>query len=130
VYIDNYEINASIKIFDVFKYGNKFEEEYLRKVDEGIYNPDERELHKQLFLSTIHQLLILEPDKIGIELTNDDSIYFTLFKNEYIFFIEHYFNAEADDDDFFITQYQNQKKIKSFGGKIKSGINQLTTTNM
>lgn len=70
------------------------------------------------FQQNLQLIFKLEPDKIVLEITDDDSIFFTLVRDSYKIYIEYY----LDDDTTMSILYENDKEINSFSGSINYAI--------
>lgn len=64
------------------------------------------------FSNILKPILKLKPDKVVLEITYDESIFFTLIKDSYKIYIEYY----LDDDTTMSSVYENNIEINSFTG--------------
>lgn len=71
-------------------------------------------LATETFNSSMFYLSQVKPEKISIEVTNNDSLYFSLIKDDYKIYLEEY----IDDGEVIVTMFKNGVKQKSMSGKI------------
>lgn len=77
-------------------------------------------------------LMKIQADVFSIELTKEESIFYTLKKNDLMFYIEQYLEEEDDTHEFVITAFQNNQAALNKSGSIADVIttmNSLSTNN-
>jgi hypothetical protein len=68
------------------------------------------------------------PDKISLQLTNDRSIFYTIIKEAFTIYFEHFLVNDFDDtDECIVTIYKGQEKVWSFAGSMAETINHLSS---
>ena len=78
--------------------------------------------------SSLISLLNINPDAISMELTRDKSIFYTLKKKDYTFFIQHFLNEiEEDEDEAILTVFKDDNKLPSYAGSLLQTISELNT---
>jgi|SRR6185437_12454792 len=78
--------------------------------------------------SSLISLLNINPDVISMELTRDKSIFYTLKKQDYTFFIQHFLNEiEDDEDEAILTVFKDDNKLPSYAGSLLQTISELNT---
>lgn len=71
-------------------------------------------LATETFNSSIFYLSKVKAEKISVEVTNNDSIYFSLIKDDYKIYVEEY----VDDGEVIVTIFKKGIKQKSISGYI------------
>lgn len=72
---------------------------------------------------SLGSLLEMNPDIISMELTHDQSIFYTFKKFDYTFFIQHFiYDIELDEDEATLTIFKGDLKQPSFGGSLSETI--------
>ncbi len=93
--------------------------EKLKPYLEGI----EFEAAKLKMSQSLNSLLEIEPDIISMELTHEQSIFYTLKKDNYSFYIQHFLNVEdIEDDEATLTVFKGDDKLPSFAGSLTDTI--------
>jgi len=77
-----------------------------------------------IFSQSCSSLLELIPDKMHVELTNNNSMVFTIKKGDYTFFFERFINYDSPDEVIY-SAYNKRKKYPSFAGIFQLAINSL-----
>jgi hypothetical protein len=71
-------------------------------------------------------LLASNPDVISMELTHEQSAFFTIKKSDYTFFIQHFLNdIDEDDDEAILTVFKGNEKLPSYAGSLSQTISEL-----
>jgi len=78
----------------------------------------------KVFSQACSYLLELNPDKISVELTYNDSIEFAFKKNDFTFFFE-LFIEDSHADEVIYSSYYKSTKRPSYAGDFISAINSL-----
>ena len=68
----------------------------------------------------ISELISLSPDSFSLELTNEESIFYTLKKGDYSFYIQQYFETEDDGFNATLVCYNGDNKMDSLNGNISN----------
>ena len=91
---------------------------------------------KQILINRLQPTLAIfmnvKSDIFSVELTKDESIFFTLKKNDLIFYIEQYLEKDNNSEEFVITAFKNnQAAINKSGniGDIVTIMNSLSVNN-
>lgn len=66
----------------------------------------------------LSELILLNPDAFSLELTNEESIFYTFKKDDYSFYFQHYFETEADGFNASMVSFKGDKKLESTSGNI------------
>lgn len=76
----------------------------------------------------INELLVLDPEYITFELTEDCSVFFQTLVNDKNIYLELFFTKEVQDEVEVITNiYQDGKNVFAFGGSIQDVFNKIET---
>ena len=75
---------------------------------------------KSITSSIINKLISLSPDAFSLELTNEESIFYTFKKDDYSFYIQHYFETEDDGFNATLVTFKGENKIDSINGDINN----------
>ena len=63
-----------------------------------------------------------------MELTHEQSAFFTIKKNDYTFFIQHFLNEiDEDDDEAILTVFKGNEKLPSYAGSLLKTISELNS---
>jgi hypothetical protein len=109
---------------DFIRFENQFLAQYKRLSE--YYTDLSFESYKQKFSLSLSEILKLKPDVITMELTSEQSVYYTLIKGSLALFIHHYLNVEdLDDDEVIITAFNGDSKLPSFAGSLYGALNEL-----
>ncbi len=85
-------------------------------------------LAKQKFAESISSLLELCPDAISMELTHERSIFYTIKKDDYTFFLQHFFeHQDEDEDEAIVTIFRGVNKLPSFAGTLGDTILEISS---
>jgi len=68
----------------------------------------------------ISELISLSPDSFSLELTNEESIFYTFKKGDYSFYLEQYFETEDDGFNATLVCYKGDNKMDSLNGNISN----------
>jgi preprotein translocase subunit YajC len=68
----------------------------------------------------ISELISLSPDSFSLELTNEESIFYTFKKGDYSFYIQQYFETEEDGFNATLVCYKGDNKMDSLNGNIRN----------
>ena len=113
--------NSDKKFINLKKtFKNQFEtlSEYFTDVNFNVAN-------EKLSLS-LGSLLASNPDVISMELTHEQSAFFTIKKSDYTFFIQHFLNdIDDDDDEAILTVFKGNEKLPSYAGSLSQTISEL-----
>lgn len=74
----------------------------------------------------------MDSDILSVELSKDETIFFTMKKNEFVFYIEQYLEDVIDEEEFVLTAFRkNNITINRSGSlsKIVSTMNSLSVNN-
>lgn len=78
--------------------------------------------------SSLSSILASYPDVISMELTHEQSAFFTIKKNEYTFFIQHFLNEiDEDEDEAILTVFKGNQKLPSYAGSLLQTISELNS---
>jgi len=78
--------------------------------------------------SSLSSILASNPDVISMELTYEQSAFYTIKKNEYTFFIQHFLNEiDEDDDEAILTMFKGNQKQPSYAGSLSQTISELNS---
>jgi hypothetical protein len=80
---------------------------------------------KSITSSIISELISLSPDAFSLELTNEESIFYTFKKDDYSFYIQQYFETEDDGFNATLVSFKGDNKIDSINGNINSIIESI-----
>jgi hypothetical protein len=77
---------------------------------------------------SLNSILSTNPDVISMELTHEQSAFFTIKKSDYTFFIQHFLN-EIDEDDVeaILTVFKGNEKLPSYAGSLSKTISELNS---
>jgi hypothetical protein len=120
--LSDISISDSDKKFINFKKAFKAQfdslSEYFSDVNFNVAN-------EKLSLS-LSSLLASNPDVISMELTHEQSAFFTIKKSDYTFFIQHFLNEiDEDDDEAILTVFKGNEKLPSYAGSLSQTISEL-----
>jgi hypothetical protein len=77
---------------------------------------------------SLNSILSTNPDVISMELTHEQSAFFTIKKNDYTFFIQHFLNEiDEDDDEAILTVFKGNEKLPSYAGSLSKTISELNS---
>jgi hypothetical protein len=63
-----------------------------------------------------------------MELTHEQSAFFTIKKSDYTFFIQHFLNEiDEDDDEAILTVFKGNEKLPSYAGSLSKTISELNS---
>lgn len=99
-------IRESIKNDNIIRLKNSFLSE-IDKLD-GIL----KIIAQLRFENTLDYIMEIDPDMIGVEVTHEDSMYFSLKKDSFSIYIEEY----LDDNEIIVSMYDNDDKLESISG--------------
>ena len=72
-------------------------------------------------------LLHSNPDKISLQLTNEGSIFYTVYKNDIHLYFEHYLMEDFDGkDESIVSVYKGDEKILDYGGSVAETLEELS----
>lgn len=75
---------------------------------------------------SLGSILASNPDVISMELTHEQSAFFTIKKSDYTFFIQHFLNdIDEDDDEAILTVFKGNEKLPSYAGSLSQTISEL-----
>jgi hypothetical protein len=102
----------------------------IATVSESIINTAKVEVQylkaiKSITSSIISELISLSPDAFSLELTNEESIFYTFKKYDYSFYIQQYFETEDDGFNATLVSFKGDNKIDSINGNINSIIESI-----
>lgn len=66
----------------------------------------------------INNLITLCPDAFSLELTNEESVFYTLKKDDYSFYLHQYFETEADGFNATLIIFKGNQKTDTINGNI------------
>lgn len=76
--------------------------------------------------SSLSSLLNINPDIISMELTREQSVFYTVKKNEYTLFFQHFLNdIEEDEDEAILTAFKKNDKLPSYAGSLSQTISEF-----
>jgi hypothetical protein len=75
---------------------------------------------KSITSNIISELISLSPDAFSLELTNEESIFYTFKKDSYSFYIQQYFETEDDGFNATLVSFKDDNKIDSINGDINN----------
>ena len=77
-------------------------------------------------ISKSNSLLVdLKPDIITLELTTEQSVFYTFIKGDYTFHID-YFLVESEEDEAYLNGYKGSDSLTSYSNKFELIINKLS----
>jgi hypothetical protein len=82
---------------------------------------------KMKFGDSISSILEIYPDALSMELTHELSIFYTIKKNDYTFFLQHFVVTDEDDDEAIITIFKGNEKLPSYAGKLTNTISEMNS---
>jgi hypothetical protein len=98
----------------------------LKKHPEFFEGHAEYNLLEKMRLST-EILLSCVPDKISLQITDEASIFYTVFKNDLHIYFQHFLIDEFDQtDECMVSVYKGEKKILDYGGSLADTIEELS----
>lgn len=116
------EVSNSDK--DYIKFETLFIEQYKRL--EGFYGDNNFEEIKAKFSMSLSEILKLKPEILTMELTSEQSVYFTFIKDNHSIFIQHFLAInDPDDDEAILTAFKGDLKLPSFAGDLDETLNEL-----
>lgn len=72
-------------------------------------------------------LLQMQPDRISLEVTPDDSIFYTIIKGDITIFFEHFLDALIDEDDeTMVSVFKGDQKLFNCNGTMESTLDALS----
>jgi len=75
---------------------------------------------------SLGSLLNTNPDVISMELTHEKSIFYTVKKKDYTFFIQHFLNEIGEEEDeTILTIFKGDNKLPSYAGSLLQTISEL-----
>lgn len=80
-----------------------------------------KELAIDVFHNSLFHLSKISPEKITVEVTDADSLYFSIIKNDYTIYLEEY----VLDGEVIVTLFENDIKQKSISGNIETVTSRL-----
>lgn len=85
------------------------------------------ETAKSLMQTSLSLLLEIDPDAIKLELTPEKSIFYTVKKDNYTFYIQHFLDIDKDecDDEGTLTAFINNRKLPSYAGNLDQILNEI-----
>jgi hypothetical protein len=82
---------------------------------------------EKMKISASELLDVIHPDKISLNLTHENSIFYTLLKNDIVIFFEHFLVEEHDDnDEAGFTAFRGDQKLANYGGSLHESLYELT----
>lgn len=79
------------------------------------------------FNRIVSTLLELVPETFSSEITSDGSVFLSIKKNEYSFYVQYFFDDENFDNDIVLTGFHNDDKLPSHEGSISSIMNEINS---
>ena len=77
---------------------------------------------------SLSSILSTNPDVISMELTHEQSAFFTIKKSDYTFFIQHFlYEIDEDDDEAILTAFKGNEKLPSYAGSLSQTISELSS---
>lgn len=73
---------------------------------------------KSITSSIISELISLSPNAFSLELTNEESIFYTFKKDDFSFYIQQYFETEDDGFNASLVTFKGENKVDSINGNI------------
>lgn len=80
---------------------------------------------KSITSGILSELLSLSPDAFSLELTSEESVFYTFKKDAYSFYIQHYFETEDDGFNATLVTFKGDSKVESINGNINSILDSL-----
>lgn len=109
-------IDSTDFAYRIYGFDNKLieiSEKFKKELNDS--NDIDKSLAIKAFSDSINLILGLEPDNLSIEITESESIYYTLLKNNFSFYIEEF----VDDNEVIVASFYNGIKQDSFSGNIQ-----------
>jgi len=68
---------------------------------------------------SLNKILELNPTAFSMELTNEQSIFYTIKKEDYTFYLQHFLNEiDEDEDESILTIFNGNNKLPSYAGSL------------
>ena len=80
---------------------------------------------KELTSGVVSFLLSFSPDSFSLELTGEESIFYTLKKDSFSVYIHQFFETEEDGFNATLVVFNGEQKIESINGNINNLINSI-----
>lgn len=83
---------------------------------------------EKMKVSASELLDIIHPDRISLDLTHENSIFYTMLKNDIVIFFEHFLVEDHDDnDEAGFTAFRGNQKLTNYGGSLHESLYELST---
>jgi len=118
-------IRPHTKLF--VKYFQKFDKEYNQNVDS--LKKYSAEWVRKKFVSSLSYFLTLNPDALSIEISEDATLFYTIKKNNFTFYIDQYIDSEDNvDEEFVLTTFNKNEMGITKSGNILSILHSIRFT--
>jgi hypothetical protein len=129
------QYDSQMEIFrlsrDTEKLSSKTNKQYIKCTDQFrrqcasfFPNLNPEQLLEVLQLS-LGPILKMKFDSITLEITSEQSVYYTLKKDEFTFFFQHFLLAESDEDEAMLTYFKYNVNHDSYAGDLESTLREL-----
>ena len=120
--VSNVSISNSDKKFILFK--NSFKSQFDSLL--AFFSELDFEEANEKLSSSLSSLLDTNPDAISMELTHEQSIFYTVKKDDYTFFLQHFLNEiDEDADEAILTVFKGNDKLPSYAGSLSQTISEI-----
>jgi hypothetical protein len=99
----------------------QMEQTFLKQLQQsaGFFEGHNTFFLKEKMKMSADALLNYSPDKISLQLTNEGSIFYTLFKDGLTIYLQHYITDDHDDtDEAIISVFKGDENRLNFGGSL------------
>ncbi len=100
------------------KFSNHLDDQYNALSD--FYSNISLNEIKSITSNIISELISLSPDAFSLELTHEESIFYTFKKEDFSFYIQQYFETEDDGFNATLVTFKGDKKVDSLNGNINN----------
>jgi len=96
---------------------NLFRQQYIQL--ESYFEGINFEVANEKMAKSLNSLLETDPEIISMELTHDQSIFYTLKKGSFTFYLQHFLNdIDKDDDEATLIMFKGDDKLPSYAGSL------------
>lgn len=100
------------------RYMQKFLKHY-EAVKDKISGYSEPDIRKKVE-NSLSELLLINAEAMSVELTEEDTLFFTIKKSNYSFYIDQYLRSDFNDDnEFVMTMFKETKMFSSKSGDLQ-----------
>ena len=115
---DPYIFEAQYDFHSIDKQFVQIESAFKNQFDKlaNYYDGIDINFAKQKLALSLSLILELCPDVLTVELTPEKSIFYTLKKDDFTFFFQHFIEVNEDDDEAILTGFKGKSKLPSYAG--------------